>query len=390
MSRPGEPLKRALDARVDEQRIHAAWLRIGARVHAPAPARAPAWAIGGVALGGVVLAALALVALRTPGPRFLALADGSAPTAIATDRALELAFDDASVIALGAGASIAPTRNDERRFELELGRGEARFSVTPGGPRRWTIDCGLASVEVVGTVFTIDRTPDGVRVEVERGIVRVRAPSIDRELRAGDSIEVGAPAERGGAEPPRAAMPPRAAEGAPAIEVGAPAAAAVAGREAASVADRAPRWRSFAAEGAYDRAYDALGPAGTVGELEHASPRELLLLADVARLSGHPSEAVEPLHRLIDEHAGDPNAPIAAIVLARLEQDTLRRPREAALALERALALGVPASFTLDVESRLALARLDAGDPRGPELARSYLAAHPDGPRASLLRSRLE
>src|SRR5690606_24487822 len=101
-------------------------------------------------------------------------------------------------------------------------------------------------------------------------------------------------------------------------------------------------WSALARDGAYDRAYDALGPSGVPGELERAAPRELLLLADVARLSGHAEEAVAPLRRLIDENPGDPSAPIAAIVLGRLHQDALHHPVDAVRALERAIELGVP------------------------------------------------
>ena len=63
---------------------------------------------------------------------------------------------------------------------------------------------------------------------------------------------------------------------------------------------------------------------------------------------------------------------------------------EAARALERARAIGVPASLALDVEGRLALAYLETGDPRGPDLARAYVEAHPEAVRAADLRARLD
>lgn len=384
MNRSGEPLRHMLDARVDERRIHAAWQGISARIHARPRGRAPVLAIGGATL---LLAALAIaVLLREPGPRFLALADGTAPTAVRSENEAVLAFADGSTVALHARASIVPIRNDDVHFELALERGAARFSVRPGGSRRWTIDAGLATVEVVGTVFSVARELDRVRVAVERGSVRVRAPWGVRELGAGESFEVRAP------EPaPSEAAPEPPRRRTPTLPTPAPEAPSGVARPAENGRARtASRWTSFASEGAYAQAYDALGPGGTAREIERASPRELLLLADVARLSGHPSEALEPLQRLIDGHPRDPNAPIAAIVLARIEQDELGRPREAAAALERAITLGVPASFEADVRSRLALAWLDAGDPRGEESARAYVAAHPDGPRAALLRSRLE
>ena len=83
-----------------------------------------------------------------------------------------------------------------------------------------------------------------------------------------------------------------------------------------------------------------------------------MLLADVARLSGHPREAVAPLERMIAEHPGDPRAPVAAVMLGRLEMDRLVRPERARRAFERARELGLPAALAPDVDRRLA--RLDA------------------------------
>ena len=96
------------------------------------------------------------------------------------------------------------------------------------------------------------------------------------------------------------------------------------------------------------------------------------------------------IERLIALHSGAPEAPLAAVVLGRLEQDALHAPAAAARAFERAEQLGVPASLAADVEGRLALVYLALDDPRGVERARRYLDAHPDGPHASVLAARLE
>ena len=69
--------------------------------------------------------------------------------------------------------------------EAATRRGGVRFEVEPDGPRRWTIETGLATVEVVGTVFEVERAPGAVDVRVERGVVVVRGervPTIMREV----------------------------------------------------------------------------------------------------------------------------------------------------------------------------------------------------------------
>src|SRR5690606_29525095 len=67
-------------------------------------------------------------------------------------------------------------------------------------------------------------------------------------------------------------------------------------------ADSGRAWRALANRGRHHEAYAALRDRGIARESEHASPEQLLLLADVARLSGHPAEAVRPLERLITVH----------------------------------------------------------------------------------------
>jgi transmembrane sensor len=390
------PLRESLDAQVHEARVQAVWRAVQPRVLSGIARsdRTRGWR--GLAIASPIAAALAcagwLLASSAPEPGILRLADGSAPMAIRALDATALDLADESRIELGEGASIAPTRNDGAVFALTLERGRARFSVTPGGPRRWTIDCGVAIVEVIGTVLTIARQESGVRVAVERGHVRVRAHDGQRwDLHAGDEAWVAAAAPR---EAPiahrEAAIVPSAGalEREAATEITAPRS-----EETMPLASRRERdgssWTELAESGAYDRAFEALGAGGTVAEAAEASPRELLLLADVARLSGHPSEAIEPLERVLARHPGAPEAPLAAVVLGRVAQDALHAPERAARALERARELGVPAALAADVEVRLANAYLDLGDPRGVELARQHIEAHPESPRAARLAARL-
>jgi transmembrane sensor len=82
----------------------------------------------------------------------------------------------------------------------------------------------------------------------------------------------------------------------------------------------------------------------------------------VARLSGHPADAAAPLERIVNHFGSDAQAPLAAFALGRLELDGLGHPGKAAAALQRALALGVPASLREDVRARLVEAYSRGGD----------------------------
>ncbi|MFO0685645.1 MAG: FecR domain-containing protein [Sandaracinus sp.] len=384
---PRAPLKQVLDARIDEPRIHRVWQRVarGPQARASRP-RWERWALASpVALAAVALAVW--MTLPAP-PRFLALADGGAPTAVEASHTTTITYADESEIVLDPDTMLVPTRNDETHFELTLARGRARFSVTPGGPRRWAIACGLATVVVVGTELTIVRDEGALRVSVQHGVVLVEALDGAHRLTAGEEIVLHAPsAPVAVAQPTDLPVEPVA----PGVVGAPPSSETPTATTHADLATRAsPRWADLANEGAYAQAYEALGPNGATGRIDAASPSELLLLADVARLSGHPDDAVQPLETLMRAHAEDSNAVLGAIMLGRLEQDTLHHPDRALRALDRAVELGVPAPLAIDVQSRHALAMLDAGDPRGPEAARAYLSAHPTGPRAAALRARVE
>ena len=302
----------------------------------------------------------------------LALVDGSAPVAVEAGTELALRLADRSVITLAPGARIAPTANDASRFELALARGHARFEVEPGGPRRWRIDCGPVIVEVIGTVFEIDRDETRIRVSVEHGIVAVRGervPGGTRRLGAGESIEI---VLREIAAAPVAPAPP----------VAPPPADARPTPVAAARGARVERWESLAEEGEHARAYEELGATGVEERVARAGTHELMLLADVARLSGHPDEAIAPLERVLAEHPGDAQAPLAAFILGGIQRSRGAHA-DAATAFARADELGVPAALREDARAAIAVERGRAGDIEGADAAaRRYLEHHPAGARA--------
>jgi tetratricopeptide (TPR) repeat protein len=152
-------------------------------------------------------------------------------------------------------------------------------------------------------------------------------------------------------------------------------------------AERAQRetWRSFAEQGQYDRAYALLGEGGVVVASRGVSPDSLLALADVARHSGHPAEAISPLETLLREHSSDGAAPLAAYTLGRVFV-TLGRHEDAGRAFERALSLGAPRAIEEDLRWLLVRSRRASGDAAGAaRAAEEYRARFRDGRHARAL-----
>jgi ferric-dicitrate binding protein FerR (iron transport regulator) len=84
---------------------------------------------------------------------------------------------------------------------------------------------------------------------------------------------------------------------------------------------------------------------------------DLLREADAARREGRPEAALAPLHRVVDGHADDPRAPLAAFTLGRLYFDELHRAGDAAAAFARARSLDPDGPLAADARAREAQAR---------------------------------
>jgi len=362
----------------DEQALARIWTKVDA-----SPRRGPGRLLrfDGPALSGLTLAAAAAVVvwigLSRPDAGPLRLADGQPVATVQAPAAgTVLGMSDGSSITLSAGARFEPLLSTGTSFVAILQNGRADFEVHPGGPRRWQIECGLATVEVVGTGFTCDRQLGRLRVAVQHGVVLVRGERVrDRvqRLAAGESLEVTDGPTTLPAAQPTALPPPEAAR--PAPEPAAPA-----GEPVRSAPPVHPAWRELARSGRQRDAFAALGERGLAREARQAGVADLLLLADVARLSGHARNAVAPLERILDVYPRDPQAPLAAFALGRLELDTLDTPARGARALERALALGLPQSLREDARARLVDAYTRSGDAAAARAAgQTYLHEFPDG-----------
>jgi len=341
------PLKDGLRDPADEAAVSRMWQTIDARFPKARRTRSLPLILAPLVAAAAGVAVVAFLR-HDPGP--LRMADGSAIAAVdAPAGGARLTLSDGSTIALGPGARLEPIESSASSFITVLERGDASFEVVPGGPRRWQVECGLATVEVVGTKFSCARAPHALHVGVERGVVLVRGEHVVnhvRRLAAGESMDIldetAAPGAEGEAAVGEAAppAPPIAEEPAPA-------------ERAVGVRASGPTWRELARSGHHREAFATLGTQGLRREVKRLGIADLFQLADVARLSGHPAEAVAPLQRIIDGFASDRQAPLAAFALGRLQLDDLNQPRAAAVSFSRALELGAPQSLREAVRARL-------------------------------------
>lgn len=346
----------------------------------------------------------AVAPMREAGPRALTLASGAQIEPVeAKQTQIEMVLADASRIRLAPGARLVPLASTDSRLDMLLERGSASFAVTPGGPRRWTIAAGLVRVEVVGTEFRVARESDKVEVTVSHGVVLVSGPGVPdgvQRLTAGGKLRVD-PVQQ-----PLATIPEPAQDMAPmpAAEI-AEAKAALATESSAGEIDakaptkrraahgavlpptpigspRAPsQWRTELDAGRYDAAYAAIGKADFPRTTKQApNAEELLDLADVARLSGHPRDAVIPLTRLLDDFANSPHAAVAAFTLGRLLLDQIYDAKAAAVAFERAINMHPPHALLEDCHARLVQAYARSGSTAEAErAASSYRVLFPNG-----------
>lgn len=110
---------------------------------------------------------------------------------------------DGSTVLLGPGSRLTHARGYNRRERTVTLAGEALFQVRHDDARPFTVQAGMAQVRDIGTAFSVQSGPGGVRVVVTEGAVALAAasaPGREVVLRRGERGMVAA----GGAAPERA------------------------------------------------------------------------------------------------------------------------------------------------------------------------------------------
>jgi transmembrane sensor len=258
---------------------------------------------------------------------------------------------------------------------LRLGAGAASFAVQPRGERPFVVRSDPFEVRVIGTKFTLTRSAErALRVEVSEGKVEVSGPAGVARLSAGESQVF-----------PASEAKPAAPESAPEnLPQSLPDAAPPLPRSSTSN-PAAGHWRSLAHSKDYEGAFAALQREG--GSAVKDEPKDLLLAADVARLSGHPAEAVQHLTGLLRRFPQDSRAASAAFTLGRLHEQSGKPDRAAqSFARVRTLAPGGPLAedaLAHEVENLARSGQASVARARAEE----YLRLYPNGHRVRSIRA---
>jgi transmembrane sensor len=348
----------------DERRTE----RLLASVHERLQRRKRAWRAG---VGSVAVASMVCVAaLAFRGSGVPSAASSKDPSAqLVTENAIHLR-DGSEIVVDTATSEIRVIEESDARVRVEAVRGMSRYAVAPRANRVFEVHAGKVTITVMGTEFVVERRAEATWVEVRRGQVRVSWSDDQAFLVTGES----------GVFPPESA--PSAAED------------GIAARDDVDAKTaRAPHatqmYRSRVARQDYRGAYAVLArhPA-----LAGDTVEELLVAADVARLSDHPAEAVPYLQRIVREHPRDERAPLAAFTLGRT-LGGLGRTEEAMNMFGRVHKAWPKSPLAEDALLRQAEAASKLGDfavARG--IAEQYDRDYPNGRRRSEVRryARLE
>jgi len=354
------PLRGALDVELEEEAVPEIWHRIDARLSVAQSARPRRASFVVLSAAALVLLLIGGFWLRRPASgTALALEGRAVPNALsAAERPRTFAFADGSQLELATFTDLHLLANDGHTFMTALARGRTTFDVRPGGPRRWIVEAGFATVEVLGTRFIVERDGASVRVEVERGSVLVRSGLLSGgsvRLTAGQKLVVTAPSAAGSA-------PATIAPAAPPLAASTPVAPSAAA--AGATPPLVPSAKGGASADAVDRALEA---------------------ADSARRRHEPSEAARALEAaLAAAGPSDKRRGLAALSLARLI--VASEPDRAARVLRDSFG-AVPKGLQEDALARRVEAESRAGHfAEASRLGAEYERRFPAGQRLNEVR----
>lgn len=317
--------------------------------------------VAGASLGALLCAAAALLALRgTDEPRAPIAVQTSEP-AKSPDKEVvgpneAIRFPDGSgVELLTETAQIRMVDSDNEAPQVELLRGSARFNILTNNERTFTVLASPIQLVSEGAQVSIFKQDDRARVVVEEGQVRVAlsasAEGKDvRELNAGEAAWFES-------EDSESAPSPGLAKSAEAERV------------ASSQKSAREEFRAHHKRAEYSKAYALLTTGAFV-----VPDSDLMLAADAARFSGHPTAAIRYLSRV---GSGSSLAATAAFTRGRLYLYELGDAARAAQAFAetRKLAGGGPLAedaLFREIESRVRAGQSGQAKTLASLFARSY------------------
>lgn len=287
-----------------------------------------------------------------------------------------------------------------------LESGTAHVSVTPGRGGKWTFTAGPFQVDVKGTKFDLLWSPSdqSFSLKLVEGSVVVSGCTLGdgRALFAGETLSASClrhelHIDRGGTGGTSEGSSLAAA--APALSASSTAPPPALEIDPIELSTRAPvtarhaahgdeTWQSLARASRFKEAFARLGDKGFDVELGRASRDDLVLLGDVARLSGEASRALAAYQRVRSRFPGSDAAANAAFAMGRVQFDQRQSYTDAAswFATYRRERGEGPLARDATGRQMEALAR-GGNAAEAARLADEYLARYPHGPHAALARS---
>jgi TolA-binding protein len=298
-------------------------------------------------------------------------------------RAVPLDFSEGSSVVLHEGGRMRVIGASAAGARVLVEGGTVDVSIAHRRLRRtrWSFEAGQFHVAVVGTRFRLEFRPQNQQFKLDmqegRVIVSGGCLAAPTAVTAGGTLALScqpASAADTPSESPRVAT-------APADDEGPFEASAKAGRD--RPAHGAP-WHDYLASG---RLEDGLRSAERMGfdrVCQTATSKELLALADAARLFGRSRRAVVALQALRQRFAGSSDAATAAFRLGRIAFEKHHAYGDAASWFDIYLREQPSGPLMGDAFGRLMEARQRSGDWAGARVeAQQYLRRFPQGPYAS-------
>ena len=369
----------------------------GARLHGP-QLRGWGFALASIATASALALGIVLWSSRPitfhVGPSAATGRPGDLIEAPAT-RSVPVHFSEGSSFVLQGGGRARVLATEGRGARVLVDSGDMDVAIAHPNFRagRWNFEAGPFHVQVTGTRFHLAWLPGTQRFALAttegRVVVTGTCMAGPLAVAAGESVELSCAPSGAGSAAALAVHTPGAEPSAGPSEW--PAAPTVAEPAALKPAPRLPPWREHIAAGRISEGLRAAEQAGFGHVCQEASLKELVVLADAARLSGRSARATQALRALRQRFPRTMEASTAAFTLGRIAFEQRGAYKEAAAWFGAYLAEQPSGPLMGDSVGRLMEARPRAGDLAGARQdAERYLRRFPEGPYASEARAILQ
>jgi len=304
---------------------------------------------------------------------------------------LPVHFSEGSSFVLqnGSRARVLATEGRGARVLIDSGDMDVHIAHPNFRPGRWNFEAGPFHVQVTGTRFHLAWQPAtqsfALATTEGRVVVTGTCMAAPQAVAAGESVKLSctpAVTDESAPQPAtaRATRPSERPAATPGAEASVP-----------KVAPRIPNWRERMAAGSISDGLRSAEQAGFGRVCQEASLKELIALADAARLSGRGARATEALRALRQRFPRTTEAATAAFTLGRIAFEQRGAYKEAAQWFGTYLSEQPSGPLMGDSVGRLMEARQRSGDMAGARQdAERYLRRFPEGPYASEARAILQ